>query len=182
MAANTYCLTTIKVAFGADPDFEYQLPLRRGQLIALAWENLLMQIAAISAVVYLTWFFPRAMLICYWLPYLVMYAYASLRPYIEHAATEGGVPLDTRSRTSKLLTFLEFGNNFHLEHHLYPKVPCYRLARLHRYLSSLDYYKLNDIHIEPSFWRFLRHAFNDSQYDTHQGNESLDVFTLHQER
>jgi fatty acid desaturase len=38
------------------------------------------------------------------------------------------------------MTFLFFGANYHLEHHAYPGVPCYRLPRLHRYLASLGTY------------------------------------------
>ena len=43
----------------------------------------------------------------------------------------------TRTNSSPLLTLLYFGNNFHLEHHLYPGVPCYRLPAVHSHLKSL---------------------------------------------
>ena len=50
-----------------------------------------------------------------------------------------GTFVDSRSRPSALFTVLNFGNNFHLAHHLYPSVPCYRLGKVHRLLESQGY-------------------------------------------
>jgi fatty acid desaturase len=44
--------------------------------------------------------------------------------------------------------------NFHLEHHLRPNVPCYRLKKFHQYLVTNGYY--NDIHIAQGYADVLR--------------------------
>ena len=56
--------------------------------------------------------------------------------YLEHAGTSRGLFRDTRSYAHPLYTRLFFGNNFHLEHHLYPAVPCYNLPAVHRRLRD----------------------------------------------
>lgn len=65
---------------------------------------------------------------------------SGLRSFTEHADTEVGDLRNTRSRTHWLLTIMEFGGNYHLEHHLYPSVPQWRLPRLHRWLCEQGYY------------------------------------------
>lgn len=177
-ASSTYLRTTFKTAFGKDLGFEYRIPLKSWQLVFLAWQNLILQTSALVIALLLTWHFPLPMLACYWGPFVVLYVYSGLRPFFEHAATDAGIPVDSRSRTAPLITFLEFGNNFHLEHHIYPQVPCYKLPRLHRRLKALDYYRDHAIHLEPSFWRFVRYAFQGSQYHTHQLEDQIDVFKL----
>jgi beta-carotene hydroxylase len=181
-ASSTYVRSTIKTAFGIDLGFKYKFPLKPWQLVFLAWENLILQTTALVVALTLTWHFPLPMLACYWAPFVVLYMYSGLRPFFEHAATDAGIPVDSRSRTSPLITFLEFGNNFHLEHHLYPNVPCYKLPRLHRELSALDFYKDNDVKLEPSFWKFAKYALSGSQYQTHQLNQPIDVFDLRDDR
>jgi fatty acid desaturase len=74
------------------------------------------------------------------LPLTTMYFISALQPYLEHTGTEVGIGRDAKSRTSLLYTFLYFGNNYHLEHHLYPGVPCYRLPAVHRWLKEKGFY------------------------------------------
>jgi len=45
------------------------------------------------------------------------------------------------------------GTNYHLEHHLYPRVPCWRLPALHRWLRDTDWYRTRQPVVERSFWR-----------------------------
>ena len=61
---------------------------------------------------------------------------SGLRSFTEHADTGVGDLHNSRSRTHWLFTLLEYGGNFHLEHHLYPSVPQWRLPRLHRWLRA----------------------------------------------
>lgn len=78
------------------------------------------------------------------LPYLLMIPITGLRPYIEHAGTDVGEFRDARSYTSWVYTVLLFGNNYHLEHHLYPSVPGYKLPRVHRKLMREGYFERCD--------------------------------------
>jgi fatty acid desaturase len=73
-------------------------------------------------------------------PFLLLIPTTGVRPYLEHAGTEAGRFRDARSYTSPFYTVLLFGNNYHLEHHLYPNVPGYKLPKLHRWLESQEYF------------------------------------------
>lgn|SRR6478736_1652467 len=67
-------------------------------------------------------------------PLLLANLATGLRPYLEHTNTDAGLLSCARSRSHWLLVSCYFGNSLHLEHHLYPSVPCYRLPRVHRWL------------------------------------------------
>jgi fatty acid desaturase len=81
----------------------------------------------------------------FWILFLVPALFGAwlsgLRSFVEHNHTEAGLLRDSRSRVSPLFTFLEYGGNYHLEHHLYPAVPQWRLPKLHRYLVSQGLYQ-----------------------------------------
>jgi hypothetical protein len=49
-----------------------------------------------------------------------------------------------------------FCANYHLEHHLYPGVPCYRLYKIHKLLKDRGIYEQVNAHIEPSFFGSYR--------------------------
>ena len=57
----------------------------------------------------------------------------------QHYDIEPSDPLQwsTLMRPHPVWNFLFLWSNFHLEHHYYPRVPCYRLAALHRMLQPL---------------------------------------------
>lgn len=67
-----------------------------------------------------------------------------------------------RTRTSPFFTALFLGTNYHLEHHLYPSVPCYRLPRVHRILQEQGL--LSEAHVETTIRGAYRHATAMSQY------------------
>lgn len=71
------------------------------------------------------------------LPHALSSVIAAERSYIEHADTKPGAFRDGRTRTSVLSSCLYWFNNYHLEHHLYPGVPCYRLPAVHAYLRGI---------------------------------------------
>ena len=65
-----------------------------------------------------------------------------VRVIAEHGMTERGGNMlrntrTTRARWFNKLFFAPHNLNYHLEHHLYPGVPCYRLAKLHRRLKEV---------------------------------------------
>jgi fatty acid desaturase len=86
------------------------------------------------------------LLLLYWIiPLMTVFlAIRYLRNVAEHYAVEHENVLN-ESRTV-LASFWElwliapWGLNYHLEHHLFPGVPCFRLAELHRLLMTRDPY------------------------------------------
>lgn len=84
-------------------------------------------------------------------PLMATVMITGLNPYQEHAGTGTEHDTKARSRTSSLFTVLMFGTNYHLEHHLYPRVPCWRLPALHRWLVVTDWYRLAEPIVVPEF-------------------------------
>jgi fatty acid desaturase len=84
-------------------------------------------------------------------PLLATVMITGLNPYQEHAGTGTAHDTKARSRTSPLFTALMLGTNYHLEHHLYPRVPCWRLPALHRWLANTDWYRTADPIVERAF-------------------------------
>jgi beta-carotene hydroxylase len=85
--------------------------------------------------------FPHFLLVGVLGPLLAGGWLSGLRSFTEHADTGIGDLHNTRSRTHWLFTFMEYGGNYHLEHHLYPSVPQWRLPRLHRWLAANGFYE-----------------------------------------
>lgn len=86
------------------------------------------------------------LLLLYWVVPLmtVFLAIRYLRSVAEHYAVEHENVLN-ESRTVlaprwQLWLIAPWGLNYHLEHHLFPGVPCFRLAELHRLLMTRDPY------------------------------------------
>jgi beta-carotene hydroxylase len=91
---------------------------------------------------------------------------SGLRPYLEHSSTDQGLWSCARSRTHFLLAILYFGNSFHLEHHLYPSVPCYRLWQVHRWLIRRGLVAPRHPSFEPALlgalgWASGRHVYGE---------------------
>jgi fatty acid desaturase len=91
-------------------------------------------------------------------PWAVTVLLTNVRGWAEHPMTQAGLPL-TQTRTvvtTRLVQFLLCNTNFHLEHHLYPSVPWYRLARLHRLLMPEE--RAAGAFVESSYFSFLWRA------------------------
>ena len=89
------------------------------------------------AVVYglVFWAVPVETLALVWLLPLVPVAYATnMRGFTQHGIADAHDPfLASRSiEASRLVRFVLLNENYHLEHHLFPEVPSYHLAELHR--------------------------------------------------
>jgi fatty acid desaturase len=98
------------------------------------------------------------------LPILVLVPMSGLRGYLEHAGTGAGVFRDTRSWSHPAYRWLFFGNNFHLEHHLYPAVPCYNLPVVHRLLRDSGEFERWGSPVDESLLAPLVHGKSVSQY------------------
>jgi fatty acid desaturase len=165
-ANRLYLRRILRLALGRDLDeevsrivFPFPLPTIRRyarlNLLAVAgWA------AIYAALIAADW---RIGIIGYLIPTIVSSAISGLRPYIEHNGTGVEELHNTRTRTSRLWTILDFGANYHLEHHLYPGVPQWRLPRLHRHLKQLGLYD-EGCHFESSFLGNYRFAFGDYVY------------------
>jgi fatty acid desaturase len=86
------------------------------------------------------------LLLLYWVvPLLTVFlAIRYIRSVAEHYAVEHENVLN-ESRTVlapfwELWLIAPWGLNYHLEHHLFPSVPCFRLGELHRLLMTRDPY------------------------------------------
>ncbi|MBM4267948.1 MAG: fatty acid desaturase [Deltaproteobacteria bacterium] len=134
--SRSHLRNTIRLARGLPLDLGYRLPFpppvqrRLAQLnlgFLLFWFTLYVTVAIAN---------PVFALFVVALPILFLVPMSGLRGYLEHAGTGRGLFRDTRSYAHPLYTRLFYGNNFHLEHHLYPAVPCYNLPAVHRRLRD----------------------------------------------
>ena len=165
-ANRLYLRRIVRLAFGLALDAEVSqivFPFRLATIRLYARLNLLS--VAFWAAVYLAIFAVdwRIGIIGYVVPTFIGSVVSGLRPYIEHNGTGVETFYNTRTRTSGLWTILDFGGNYHLEHHLYPGVPQWRLPRLHRYLKERGLYDAG-CHFEATFLGNYRFAFGDYIY------------------
>lgn len=88
------------------------------------------------------------------LPVVFSQSYWSFAPYIEHAGTRVGEGVDTRTVTSTVLKIILCGYNYHLCHHLYPRVQLHKLPAVYRYLKASGYLDGKEI-VETSMMKAL---------------------------
>jgi beta-carotene hydroxylase len=161
-----YNVATLRMAAGKALEKDYAFPFSAGTIRALAVFNLLCSMLWLSAYIVITLYDPLAGLISIALPHGLGLLYTGLRPYVEHAGTDTEMFANARTRTAPIFTALYFFNNYHLEHHLYPSVPCYRLALVHRRLEEGGYLAPNGAHIESGVLAAYAHAKSKSRYPT----------------
>lgn len=152
MYVNRRYLKLTLAALRGSPDIQSRtLGMTKRQLRALAIANLLLQLAWLAAYGLLIWVSPSAALYVFVLPVIVAIGLSGLNHYYEHEATTTHAYGKARSRTSWLHTVLMCGTNYHLEHHLYPNVPCWRLPGLHRWMREQRHYEGQPTIFEPRF-------------------------------
>lgn len=102
--------------------------------------GIVVDLALIAGIGTLAWTLlpARTMLEAWLFPLLVAVQIANVRGLAEHGLTTGGNEFtDARTvATWPVLSFLMCNINYHLEHHLWPAVPWYRLPRVHRLLQD----------------------------------------------
>ncbi len=103
-------------------------------------------------------------LICIIIPHILTILYSSIRTYLEHADTGKEIFDNSRTRNNPFFTFFYFGNNFHLEHHLYPTVPCYNLPKVHQFLKQQHYFEENNTHIVSGVLEAYKYSTKKHQY------------------
>lgn len=157
-------VNTLRMVSGKPLGYAYNLAFTPGTIRVLAGFNIACSLLWLSVYAAITVFDPLTGLVAIAIPHLLGLLYTGLRPYVEHAETGPGLFLDARTRTAPFFSVLYFFNNYHLEHHLYPWVPCYRLPAVHRYLKEQGYFRDRDMCIEPGILAAYRHATARSRY------------------
>jgi fatty acid desaturase len=158
----TYFRDTILLALRRLPPKEGRMPLPGATLTWLARVNIAVVAAWVAFYLWFTIRYPLLGAVGVWLPAAFAYYFSGLRAYVEHAGTTVGPFHDTRSYTHWVYTLLFAGNNFHIEHHLYPGVPCYNLAAAHRYLRDQGALAQAGADVQDTFWGIYR--FTTSRY------------------
>lgn len=163
-SVRVYLKNTLRMALGLPWPEDTKLPFTEREMRWITRANVVLGLGAVAGYAFIwyrsLWLGFTVMLI----PYFGLYVMSAMRAFIEHTGTISGRYRDSRSYTSPLYTALFFGSNFHLEHHLYPAVPCYKLPALHKYLASQGVLQVTGAHIEPSFLGALRYTTARFQY------------------
>jgi beta-carotene hydroxylase len=140
------------------------MPLPDTTLTWLARVNIAVVAGWMAFYLWFTLRYPLLGVVGIWLPAAFAYYFSGLRAYVEHAGTTVGPFHDTRSYTHWVYTLLFIGNNFHMEHHLYPGVPCYHLGALHRFLRQQGALAQAGANVEDTFWGIYRYMTARYQY------------------
>ena len=170
-----YIRRVIRIALGHACSFRYQMPLKAPTVRTLCWINLVLGLFWIGIYAVITIYDPLTGLFSIALPMVVTMLISSCQTFIDHAGTSDQLFCNAWSRTSPLMTAVYFGANYHLEHHLYPGVPCYRLPKVHRLLKDSGIYEKVDAPIESSFFGSYRRIFSEYKAGT---DSSFDPFKL----
>ncbi len=176
LANRAYVRNTFRAATGQPLEHGSHMPFRKDWVRRFAWLTLVSIAAWGSVYLALALCFPRYALAWVVLPLLAAVPMTGLRPFFEHGGL-GAEPFQaSRSYAAPVWTCLLFGNNLHLEHHLYPSVPCYRLSKVHRLLQDGGYFERHQAAVEPGFFEPFRTLSSQVQYpsaETRQRNRPL---------
>ena len=156
----------LRLALGKPLDLGYAMPFTRGWQRGFAWMNLAFLALWLATYVILGVSHGPLVLCAIVVPVVLGMQLSSLRAYVEHAGTGLGAFRDTRSYVARPYAWLLFGNNYHLEHHLYPGIPCYRLAEVHRLLEASGCFARFDSPIEAGLRAPFAHMTSVSQYSS----------------
>ena len=102
---------------------------------------------------------PWLYLLLWWIPKLTIFSlFYRLRSISEHACTSGQDDF-THTRTTLSSNFVRYfiaplNVNYHLEHHLFMFVPCYKLKKAHEMI--LEKHKNEDLEIKSGYVSMLR--------------------------
>ncbi len=91
-----------------------------------------------------------------------------IRSVAEHFAIEGRSSVYAETRTTLPTLFERIfiapeGINYHLEHHLYPSVPGYRLHELHRALVAVPEFR-RSAQVTRGYWRVARECLQNRNH------------------
>ncbi len=139
-------------------------PFKPNVLKRLAQWNLFCAACWLSVYLFILIHWPLIALVSIIIPHILASGIAALRADIEHSETKSEPFKLARSYTSPVYTLLMFGNNFHLEHHFYPNVPCYRLPSVHKWLKESGFFKNKECFIDDSILGPWQYTLSQYQY------------------
>lgn len=147
--------TAVKLVLRPSRAMVAHYPFAPSEARAFAVLNLILVAVASAAYVALARFNTELFVFVVVLPMLVSTTYLGIVPYIDHSGTGLTKGENARSYTSWIFTAILFGTNYHREHHLYPSVPSYKLAAVHRFHKANEMLSANAV-VEPGFLAALR--------------------------
>jgi beta-carotene hydroxylase len=148
-----YFKTTLALALGGPWPLSYKMPLKLSTVRVLCWINFAFALFWLVIYTGVALYDPFAGVFSIALPMIAVAIINSCQNSIDHAGTSDELFRNAWSRTSPLMTAVYFGTNYHLEHHLYPGIPCYRLHKVYKLLKESGFYDQVKATIEPSFFR-----------------------------
>jgi beta-carotene hydroxylase len=179
VANRGYFKNTFSLIFNRSLGRHYQMPFKYGEVRLFAAASMVFIAVWFSLYAYIATVNLRYAVIAILIPYVLTIPITGLRIYIEHTGTGAGIFRDTRTYSSPLYTALLFGNNFHLEHHIYPRVPAYNLPKVHKFLLDGGYLKKWGCFVVPGVLEPLKYATGAYQYPTPQLDDlSEDPFDI----
>ncbi|NEO89533.1 MAG: fatty acid desaturase [Moorea sp. SIO3G5] len=158
-----YRKDTYSLAFGKPIDLGAS-PFKLNVLRRLAQWNIVFAACWFAVYLSIVILWPMVGLVSIFIPHMLASGFSGLRAYIEHSGTTQDRLRNTRSYTSPLYTILFFGTNFHLEHHFYPQVPCYRLPRVHKWLQNAGFFANEECLIDSSILGPWQYVLSKHQY------------------
>lgn len=106
-------------------------------------------------------YIPTNIILYFWLyPSIIMNVLTNIRGLGSHALGDvENIYLSSRTiKSSKLVSFLFLYENYHLEHHIFPRTPSYNLTKMH----SLVWHRLPQAVYSKSYFDFLLSFFKAS--------------------
>jgi len=125
----------------------------RSELIQLGWANVLAQLVWVGLYICAFIFDPRLFICTVVLPHLATAVISAAIVFAQHGDTGRSLSNNARTHAHPLVTLLMAGTNYHLEHHLYPRVPCWRLRQVHAWLQKRSWAIQNPLLVEHRFWK-----------------------------
>lgn len=178
-ANRIYMRNTFKMLNGQALEYNYKLPFSKEETKKLAALNIICALFWMAVYTAITVMNPEVGVICIIIPHIMLTFYSGIRSYLEHAGTGEGILSDTRSRIAPFFTFFYFGNNYHLEHHLYPMAPCYRLPAIHKHLRAIGFFHKGEVHIEKGVLKAYSFATGKYSYpDGRLKNSAFDPLLI----
>lgn len=169
-----YFKYTLQMALGKPTPFKYKMAYSHKDQVMFARANFLFSALWIGLYALVFAYDWRAGVFAVLLPTIAVNFVGACQIFIDHAGLDDRLFGNAWSRTSPLMTLLFFGANYHLEHHAYPGIPCYRLPRVHRILERNGTYTA----LQPPIVRGFLKAFAPlaMPYVTSSRGKDFDAF------
>jgi fatty acid desaturase len=170
-----YFKYTLIMALGKGNPLKYKMAYSIKDQILFARLNFLFAALWLAVYIYIAILDWRAGLFGILLPLLAVKVVGACQIYIDHAGLDDQFFKNAYSRTSPLMTLLFFGANYHLEHHAYPGIPCYRLGKVHKIMVEKGIYDK----VKPPLVRGFFESFKamNRPYRVGMAGQNFDAFT-----